>query len=33
VARAYPGLDDFFATERRYDPALRFQNAFYARYA
>jgi FAD/FMN-containing dehydrogenase len=33
VARAYPGLDDFFATKRRYDPALRFQNGFYARYA
>jgi len=33
VARAYPGLDDFFATKRRYDPALRFQNSFYANYA
>jgi FAD/FMN-containing dehydrogenase len=33
VARAYPGLDDFFAAKRRYDPALRFWNGFYARYA
>jgi FAD/FMN-containing dehydrogenase len=33
VARAYPGLDDFFAAKRRYDPALRFRNGFYARYA
>ncbi len=33
VARAYPGLDDFFATKRRYDPELRFMNSLYGRYA
>jgi hypothetical protein len=33
VAQAYPGIDDFFATKRRYDPALLFQNNFFARYA
>lgn len=33
VAQAYPGLADFFATKRRYDPALRFQNSLFARYS
>ncbi len=33
VAQAYPELDTFFATKRRYDPTLRFQNSFYARYS
>jgi FAD/FMN-containing dehydrogenase len=33
VAQAYPELDSFFATKRRYDPMLRFQNSFFARYA
>ena len=33
VAQAYPRLDEFFATERRYDPGLRFRNSFWLRYA
>jgi len=33
VAMAYPGLDEFFATKRRFDPQLLFMNSFYARYA
>ncbi|MBA2446159.1 MAG: FAD-binding oxidoreductase [Nocardioidaceae bacterium] len=33
VAQAYPELDNFFANKRRYDPTLRFQNSFFARYA
>lgn len=33
VATAYPGLDEFFATKRRFDPQLLFMNSFYARYA
>ncbi len=33
VALAYPDLDNFFAIKRRYDPTLRFQNSFFARYA
>lgn len=33
VAQAYPRLDEFFATKRRYDPGLRFRNSFWLRYA
>ena len=32
VAQAYPRLDEFFATKRRYDPAMRFQNSFSLRF-
>lgn len=32
VARAYPGLDAFFATKRHYDPTLRFQNSLFRNY-
>jgi FAD/FMN-containing dehydrogenase len=32
VAQAYPRLEEFFATKRRYDPGLRFQNSFSARF-
>lgn len=33
VAQAYPELSTFFADKRRYDPGLRFQNSFFARYS
>jgi hypothetical protein len=33
IALAYPQIDDFFATKRRYDPALLFQNSLFVRYA
>jgi FAD/FMN-containing dehydrogenase len=33
VAQAYPRLDEFFAVKRRYDPGMRFQNSFSARFA
>lgn len=33
VRRAYPGLDDFVATKRRYDPGLLFRNSLWDRYA
>ncbi len=33
VRAAYPELDTFFADKRRYDPDLRFQNSFFARYS
>lgn len=33
VAQAYPELSTFFAAKRRYDPDLRFQNSFFARYS
>lgn len=32
VAQAYPRLKEFFATKRHYDPGLRFQNSFSARF-
>ncbi|MGM7666322.1 FAD-binding oxidoreductase [Microbacterium sp. A93] len=32
VAQAYPRLEEFSATKRRYDPELRFQNSFSARF-
>lgn len=32
VAQAYPRLDEFFAVKRRYDPGMRFQNSFSARF-
>ncbi|MGC5583880.1 FAD-binding oxidoreductase [Ornithinimicrobium sp. W1665] len=32
VAQAYPRLEEFVATKRRYDPGLRFQNSFWVRY-
>lgn len=33
VRRAYPRIDEFVATKRRYDPDLRFRNSLWARYA
>ena len=33
VAQAYPRLEEFLATKRRYDPGPRFQNSFWVRYA
>lgn len=33
VEQAYPRLAEFFATKRRYDPGLRFQNSFSRRFA
>ncbi|NUL49364.1 FAD-binding oxidoreductase [Cellulosimicrobium funkei] len=32
VAQAYPRLEEFFVAKRRYDPGLRFQNSFSARF-
>ncbi|MEW1981604.1 FAD-binding oxidoreductase [Citricoccus sp. NPDC079358] len=32
VAQAYPRLEAFFATKHRYDPGMRFQNSFSARF-
>lgn len=32
VARAYPRLEEFFETKRRYDPEQRFRNSFSARF-
>ncbi|MFK5634054.1 hypothetical protein [Ornithinimicrobium sp. LYQ103] len=32
VVQAYPRLDEFFAVKRRYDPGMRFQNSFSARF-
>jgi FAD/FMN-containing dehydrogenase len=32
VAQAYPRLEEFFAVKRRYDPGMRFQNSFSARF-
>jgi FAD/FMN-containing dehydrogenase len=29
---AYPRLDEFIAAKRRYDPQLRFRNAFWDHY-
>jgi len=31
--KAYPMIDLFFATKRKYDPSLLFMNNFYAKYA
>ena len=33
IRAAYPRLDEFFEQKRRYDPAERFMNQFYSRYA
>lgn len=33
VAQSHPELGTFFADKRRYDPNLRFQNSFFARYS
>lgn len=33
VKQAYPELGTFFDDKRRYDPGLRFQNNFFARYS
>ncbi|QFG69223.1 FAD-binding oxidoreductase [Ornithinimicrobium pratense] len=32
VAQAYPRLEEFFETKRRYDPDLRFRNSFSERF-
>ena len=32
LRRAYPKLDAFVAAKRRYDPQLRFRNAFWDTY-
>jgi len=33
LRRAYPNIDQFFATKRKYDPAELFSNRFYESYA
>ncbi len=33
LRRAYPAIDAFFASKRKYDPAERFTNWFYETYA
>jgi FAD/FMN-containing dehydrogenase len=32
LRRAYPGIDEFFALKRKYDPAELFTNQFYVHY-
>jgi FAD/FMN-containing dehydrogenase len=33
LRRAYPQIDEFFATKRKYDPAELFTNRFYEKYS
>ena len=32
LRKAYPGIDDFFATKKKYDPGSLFTNKFYEKY-
>jgi FAD/FMN-containing dehydrogenase len=32
LLRSYPGIDNFFATKKKYDPAGLFSNKFYEKY-
>jgi hypothetical protein len=32
VVRAYPAVESFVATKRRYDPGLLFRNALWDKY-